>query len=806
IEATPVYPVIHYIRRHFIDTPLTYAALTGPDLTYTLVHPLLEKYCNLQRAHGNFSIVFCLLLNMVHFGRDDNISTAAISQSRATLCEILATRTLRDCGSSMMDLTVILTTSWPVYAGAEPEVLALGRQEFADFDEAERVGNAIEMAIVGKARRFIRSSSCQKVIDGIWSGRFVYQAESSHAILSDTYKRNPVHFYDPHKAPILDHYRLKVPAIRSVLEYTNFVILFALFFIAIEMNELNRINTAEMLFMIYALGFALEKIAAMQEHGIRVYSKGTWASPNGFDLVFVATYSVYAFLRVYGIYHDNPWARSTGVDCLALIACLMFPRLAFVTLKNNLMVLSLRAMIMQFLVLMMIAAFCFCGFLYALWTYALRIFRYSPSQIAWWMLDLFFGLDATGFDRSTDFHPIFGPVLMVTYACLSNTLLLTGYFLVSILSNTFATINEDAVAEAMFRKAVSTIEGVKADSLFSYQPPINLIALCVMLPASYVLTPRWFHKVNVFMIRLTSFPILLMVTLYERQAKKNGTVTIYETLTVVTERMVETLPRRLNLLNFFEGLAGPGGDIDTVFEIEDELMQGAFAAGEHTADGDAFKAQRSRRMSPYSSPIRPQPQQQQPAVTSPEPSSSSSPRQIPTSGPRTRVASLMHRGAEVAHTFTSPLAQIFQPLMVDDDGIPQELTKHRDQNHVQPQNNQLSVASVTSGVAPPPSGVSYGPAYRRRLSSVQASDHSGGPPSVQPSHAHAADAPQMLFPTSENSDDVFLASPDERPDSFPTAEDVEEKGDAWMKRLGKMEERQERIEALLEAIARDLKK
>jgi hypothetical protein len=69
--------------------------------------------------------------------------------------------------------------------------------------------------------------------------------------------------------------------------------------------------------------------------------------------------------------------------------------------------------------------------------------------------------------------------------------------------------------QAMFRRAVSTIEGsvlarahvlllgdlnpniysVKADSLFSYQPPINLFALCILLPASYVLTPRWFHKV-----------------------------------------------------------------------------------------------------------------------------------------------------------------------------------------------------------------------------------------------------------------------------------------------------------------------
>ncbi|KAF8216497.1 hypothetical protein K438DRAFT_2007356 [Mycena galopus ATCC 62051] len=796
IEATPVYPVIHMIRQditHFIDTPLTYAALTAPDLTYTLIHPLLEKYCNLQRAHSNLSIVFCLLLNRVHFIRDENIATASVSQSRATLCEILAIRTLRDYGNSMIDLTVILTTSWPVYSGAEQEVLAHGRSEFADFDEEERVGNAIEMAIVGKAKNFIKSSSCQKVIDGIWSGRYVYQAESNHSILSDTYKRTPIHFYDPHKAPLLDHYRLKVPAIRSVLEYFNFLLLFILFVIAMEFNELKRINFSEALFIIYALGFTLEKVAAMQEHGISVYFKGTW---NGFDMVFVATYCCYAFLRVYGVYHEHVWARSMGLDCMAIIACLMFPRLAFVTLKNNLMVLSLRAMMMQFLVLMMIAAFCFCGFLYALWTLSRNSAGYSLSQIAWWMLDLWFGLDASGFDRANEFHPTFGPVLMVTYACLSNTLLLT--VLVSILSNTFATINEDAAAEAMFRKAVSTIEGVKADSLFSYQPPVNLVALCVMLPASYILSPRWFHKVNVFMIRITSFPILLMISLYERQAKKNGTTNIYETLTVVTERVLETLPRRFKLLNFFEGLAGSDSDIDIVFEIEDELMESALESALATddaptnGDSETFN-HRKRRMSPYSSVTRPQQQQQQhqqqqhqqhnqqqsPALAPP---SSSPPRHFPGNGQRNRVTSLMHRGAEVAHTFTSPLAQIFQPLVVDDGGIPQDNAAH----------GQHHPSSSPVGPAPPPTGVSYGPAYRRRLSSM-----------------HQSEGARTLFPGG-GGDDPFSASPDERAESLPTAGEMEEnkenKDVEWMRRLESMEARQERIEALLERIAQGLGK
>ena len=53
------------------------------------------------------------------------------------------------------------------------------------------------------------------------SGKCVYQARGSHSLISDvgttaptgtwltfsqTYKRTPIHFYDPHKAPLLDHY------------------------------------------------------------------------------------------------------------------------------------------------------------------------------------------------------------------------------------------------------------------------------------------------------------------------------------------------------------------------------------------------------------------------------------------------------------------------------------------------------------------------------------------------------------------------------------------------------------------------
>ncbi|TDL23602.1 hypothetical protein BD410DRAFT_695500, partial [Rickenella mellea] len=686
IDAMPVYKVIHMIR--VVHTPLSYEAMVAPDLTYTLIRPLEEKYIHMIHM-GNLAVVFCLLLNRAHFLHDQNMVSSPLSTSRAALCEILAIRALRAHGENMLDLVLATTTSWSVYSGVDEEALKQSMDDLDIESIEDRVGNAIEMAIIGRAKQFIKSSACQKVIEGIWrllrgayfrnSGKCVYQADNSHSILSDTYKRTPIHFYDPHKAPLLDHYRLKVPAVRSVLEYSNFLVLFLLFILTLEYSELDRFNWIELSFIIYALGFSLEKVAAMQEHGIRVYFTGTWVcllsvlSP----LQLITIYCTYASLRLYGIRYDVLWAKSSGIDCLALAACMIFPRLAFVTFKDTVMVLALRAMLLQFAFLMVIAAFCFAGFLYALWTY-------SPALIFWWMADLWFGLDASGFNYATTFHPYFGPILMVAYACLSNTLLLT--VLVSILSHTFSSISEDADAEAMFRRAVLTIEGVKADYLFSYQPPINLFALCIMLPASYILSPRWFHKVNVFMIRLTSFPILLGIAWYERQAKLSGSTTFYETLTSALERLIETLPRPLKRLSLFDNLfAGTGSDIDTIFEIEAEMvLNNASALDMRDMDATSSKggveASRSRRSSlqtHYNSQHTPDHRIHIPKVSTPP---LSPPKDIPKGaassghqGTRQRLASILTRPADVLQSFTSPLAQVYQPLIVDDDTVEQNL-------------------------------------------------------------------------------------------------------------------------------------
>lgn len=104
---------------------------------------------------------------------------------------------------------------------------------------------------------------------------------------------------------------------------------------------------------------------------------------------------------------------------------------------------------------------------------------------------------------------------MVAFAFLGNTLFLT--ILVSMLSNTFSNISSNATAEIQFRRAVLTLEGVKADAVFAYQPPFNILAVFIFLPLKFIVSPRWFHKIHVATVRALNLPLLLLIAVAERR-------------------------------------------------------------------------------------------------------------------------------------------------------------------------------------------------------------------------------------------------------------------------------------------------
>lgn len=136
---------------------------------------------------------------------------------------------------------------------------------------------------------------------------------------------------------------------------------------------------------------------------------------------------------------------------------------------------------------------------------------------------------------------------MITFAFLGNTLFLT--ILVSMLSNTFSTIVANATSEIQFRRAVLTLEGVKADAIFAYPPPFNILAMFVLLPMKFLVNARWFHKIHVATVRAINLPILLLVAIAERrllwpESRKARTVTrgwFWERWRITTHGDIQTV-------------------------------------------------------------------------------------------------------------------------------------------------------------------------------------------------------------------------------------------------------------------------
>ena len=255
-------------------------------------------------------------------------------------------------------------------------------------------------------------------------------------------------------------------------------------------------------------------MASILEHGWQVYTQNLWSF---LDVMFSSIFVVYLVMRLHALNIaddelSKQWAR-TALDVLCCGAPLLVPRLAFNVMSENMLFVSLRAMMSDFITLTILAFWSFAGFLLSLkW---LHNGVHHSITIGEWMIWIWFGLDGTGIAESPDFHWLLGPALMILFAFLGNTLFLT--ILVSMLSNTFSEIVKNAVQEIQFRRAVLTFEGVKSDAIFNFMPPFNILALVFLLPTKLVLSPRMFHKVIVTSVRIINFPTLVLISWYERR-------------------------------------------------------------------------------------------------------------------------------------------------------------------------------------------------------------------------------------------------------------------------------------------------
>ncbi|KAL6796034.1 hypothetical protein GGI42DRAFT_345305 [Trichoderma sp. SZMC 28013] len=535
--------------------------LQPPDV-FTSIHRLYDP--------DDMSIVYCLLANRLQFLKEQTAAKhQSVSRARATLCEIVATKVLRKfhednspekAGSAgLLRLANVLVQGFDPFSGAPEDVARAGR--YTHWPVQERGGNerkltALELAILSESKTMMSSPACLRVVNAVYEGQVVYTPISFIDILPEHYKHHPVSLYDPRKAPLLDHYRLIVPKWRSLLESIQFMVLLGLYILTmVNRGNPSSLRLYESMFAVYSMGWILDEFASIIEHGWAVHAQKTWAF---LDVTFTVIFCAYLFTRVYDVWipvaQDIGGTDSAALHILCIAAPVLLTRVAFSLMPDNIVFISMHAMMKDFLVLTFLTLWCVGGFFLALQWLLMTGQGSEPKwyTVAKWLLWIWFGLDGTGIQESVQFHVVLGPALIVAFAFLGNTLFLT--ILVAVLTNTFSRIVAAEAAEIQFRRAVLTFECVRSDAIFAYPPPSNMLALVFMLPLKLLVSARTFHVVHVAIVRVLNFPILLFISLYERNLFKIGE----------SNRGVKSN----QLLRWrFTGF-NPHGDIEAVFEAD----------------------------------------------------------------------------------------------------------------------------------------------------------------------------------------------------------------------------------------------
>ncbi|OZJ03209.1 hypothetical protein BZG36_04532 [Bifiguratus adelaidae] len=586
LSKIPIAKMVHRIRQQVEDafeSPLSWSSLVSPEIDITLIRPLVVEW----REEHNLASVYTWLLVRCHFLKESSsdIGNAKLFETRANVCEIVATRLLKSF--PMRSLIHVLTfdfsptqgsdmsraqfspnafeqsnttSSLPQHLKMFPHSLqdTLSQSSFLNHSQHEPPRmNAIEVAIEGYSKWFLANNLVQEVLNEIWQGNIVFFAAAfdeqpmtfpSHRLFPAAPPRSmsshgrrwsrrgsnlpmvqkSVSLHDNTDIRLFQLSRLRVPKYKSFVSAVMFAI-FIILYTVVLFQRSKEVTIWEVALDLFTLGFTVDEILQFANSGATVYFENIW---NMFDFAILLIFIGFFSLRMRWISYnghasppdDSPLHQyDFAFDLLACNSILLWPRL-FAVLDHYRFFGTMLIVIRH----MMIDASLFFTLLFVFFLgflqafYALGRDSYSYSEIAWLMLKVFFGSQYIGFDVAFKLHPIFGPIVMTLYISISTLVLMT--ILISIFNQSFSTIISNAHEEYLFLFSIKVLEHIQSDQLYEFMPPFNLIQVAILSPLSHCLPGDTFSKLNQGLMKVIFFPVLLGIYLYEWILYKTGKV------------------------------------------------------------------------------------------------------------------------------------------------------------------------------------------------------------------------------------------------------------------------------------------
>ncbi|RDH38453.1 hypothetical protein BDQ94DRAFT_165593 [Aspergillus welwitschiae] len=169
--------------------------------------------------------------------------------------------------------------------------------------------NALEIATIAQAKRFLSQKVVQKVIDNIWKGEIVFwDSLSVHS------KKKPQFF---NKRTADPYSRLRVPVYRKAFEAAFFVSFLFLYYAVLVERKPTGIGIFETMMYIWIAAFAYDEVSGMADAGMLFYQMDFWSAWN---MGIIGTGLAFVIARIIGLAKQSDYITDLSFDILSLEA------------------------------------------------------------------------------------------------------------------------------------------------------------------------------------------------------------------------------------------------------------------------------------------------------------------------------------------------------------------------------------------------------------------------------------------------------------------------------------------------------
>ncbi|KAK5210857.1 hypothetical protein LTR47_001578 [Exophiala xenobiotica] len=542
------FKVFTYVAKA-VDAAYTYEQLRTSVVGQTL-KPLIA---NLSEDCHHPAIVAALLAARYLFTNNPEDADSGLNESRALACELVAWQFLtflsekelidyllyelpeyseesrpngdgsgsHDDGTSDETSPLIRATS-SEYGGLRPpkrvsvdNPVGTSVDFPSDADGSARLNldqsmagmNALEIAAIGDAKKFLSQKPVQKIVEDIWNGDVIFwESLSVHAVKKPRAYNKRV--ADPFT-------RLRVPKYQKAFQVAFFISFLILYYaVLVERNPLH-ITATEAVLYVWIAAFAYDEFGEIKDAGLMFYQTDFWSL---WDIAIIGVSAAFVIMRIIGLVRNSDYITDVAFDILSMVALFLVPRIFSVMSLNpyfGSLIPVLKEMTKAFCKFLPVITVLYLGFL-TTFTMLARD-RMTLNEMSWLLIKVFFGSSYLGFDMAVKISPLFGYTLMLIFVCLTNILLITS--LVSLVSNSLTEVMAHAREEYLFQYSIYVLESSTSRRLTYFLPPLNLFPLVLLRPLRLVLPSEDVRRIRIAMLKATHVPFLALIWAYEKSRR-----------------------------------------------------------------------------------------------------------------------------------------------------------------------------------------------------------------------------------------------------------------------------------------------